>query len=112
MLAQMSMKTKFRFLLAGAALIVLAGVANAGQTVVLSDTQMDRVTAGTSAAATAVPGAVAMGDLFTFTQTASATNAVPDLSAFGGTSAKAAAGSSLFPALAASSGMSTATIVP
>lgn len=90
------MKLKFLAAVTGAALLALASTANAGQP--LSDTQLDRVTAG--AAATANSAAVALGDFDATTLTQTATNAVtniPSIKQFG-----IAVGQSLSVATAAS----------
>jgi hypothetical protein len=55
-----SMKTKFCALLVGASLFALAGAANAGQP--LTDSQMDRVTAGVTWLASAAAPAAAFGN--------------------------------------------------
>jgi hypothetical protein len=70
------MKIKFCSLFAGAALLALAGAANA-QPRALSEHQMDGLTAG--AASTANAGGFAIGDFLTFTTTQTATNAVTSI---------------------------------
>lgn len=116
------MKIKFCALLAGASMIALASAANAAQPLALSDTQMDRVTAGAAAAATGQ--ALAIGDFLTFTQTVTASDAVTSLtitnsdgtltringSALGQATSLAAAASALFQAAAATSSQSAATL--
>ena len=90
------MKMKFCFALAGATLFVLASTANAGQPLVLSDHQMDGVTAG--AAALSVANAQAIGELeaLTVVQSATRTNtATPFQSALATTMAQAVAASVL-----------------
>jgi len=67
------MKPKFCSLLAGASLFVLASAANAAQPVALSDSQMDRVTAGASALAAAT--AFGLADFAMTGQTETATEA-------------------------------------
>jgi hypothetical protein len=109
------MKTKLSSLLAGVSLLALAGVANAGQPLALSDHQMDGVTAG--AAATANAGGLALGDFLTFTTTQTSTDAVTSIasikqvgSSFGGAFSAAAAASALFQAAAVSHADSSATL--
>lgn len=116
------MKTKLCALLAGASLIALASAANAGQPLVLSNGQMDGVTAGASAAANAA--ALALGDFDAFTQTVTATNAVTTLRitnangtttfipgiAIGQSYSAAAAASALFQAAVAVSANSAAQL--
>ena len=109
------MTMKFCSLLAGAALLALAGTAQAGQPLALSDNQLDTVTAG--AAATANAGALALGDFLTFTTTQTATDAVTSIgsihqvgAAFGGSFAAAAAASALFQAAVATHADSSATL--
>jgi hypothetical protein len=110
----MVMKTKLCSLLAGVSLLALASAANAGQALVLSDHQLDGVTAG--AAATANAGALALGDFLTFTTTQTSTDAVTSIkgiqvgSAFGGAFSAAAAASALFQAAVASHADSSATL--
>jgi len=108
------MKMKFYSLLVGASLLALAGTAQAGQPVALSDNQMDGVTAG--AAATANAAALALGDFLTFTATQTATNAVTSIGglqvgiAFGGSLSEAAASSALFQAAVATHADSAASL--
>jgi hypothetical protein len=106
------MKTKFLSLVAGASLIALAGVANAGQPLVLSNGQMDVVTAG--AAATANAGAFALGDFDAVTLTQTATNAVSGNGLFniaiGQSYSLATAASVLFQAAVAAHSDSAATL--
>jgi len=107
------MKTKFCSLLAGVALLALAGAANA-QPLTLSEAQMDGVTAG--AAATANAAALALGDFLTFTTTQTSTDAVTSIkgiqigAAFGGSFSAAAAASALFQAAVATHADSSATL--
>ena len=97
------MKTKFLSLLAGASLFALASAANAGQPMMLSDGQMNRVTAG--AASMADAAALALGDFDAITLTQTATNAVTGLGlsniAVGQSLAMATAASALFEAAVA-----------
>lgn len=117
------MKLNLCSLLAGASLIALASAASAGQPLALSDTQLDRLTAGAAAAATGQ--ALAIGDFLTLTQTVTATDAVTTLkitsadgltvtqingSALGQSLATAAAASALFQAAGAVSSQSFATL--
>jgi hypothetical protein len=116
------MNMMFRSLLAGAALLALAGAADAGHPVVLADEQLDGLTAG--AAGVANGQAVAVGDFLTVTQTVTATDAVtaqtitnPDGtttqiggSALGQSFTLAAGASALFQASAATSSQSAATL--
>lgn len=101
------MKMKFCSLLAGASLLALAGTANAAQP--LTDTQMDRVTAG--AAALGVTYATAWGDLdaFTATDANAYTNAFAHI-ANANTYAAGSAVSAAFIAYAATSGSSRAAL--
>jgi uncharacterized protein with von Willebrand factor type A (vWA) domain len=110
------MKIKFCSLFAGAALLALAGAANA-QPRALSEHQMDGLTAG--AASTANAGGFAIGDFLTFTTTQTATNAVTSIAnqtpaqigiAFGGSFSAAAAASALFQAAVATHADSSATL--
>ena len=72
------MNGKICALLAGATLVALAGSADAGQPVALSDAQMDQVTGGFEAIALApITGNVAIGNVNASTQTATATDATP-----------------------------------
>ena len=75
------MKRKLWSLLAGAALIALAGAASAGQPVSLTDTQMDRVTAGDFAFATA--NSIPIGNVSTFSHSIAASGVVAGISALG-----------------------------
>jgi hypothetical protein len=109
------MKTKFLSLLAGASLVALAGVANAGQPMTLSNGQMDGVTAG--AAATANAAALALGDFDAETFTQTATNSVTTIGsigqwgvAVGQSLSTAAAASALFQAAVATHADSAATL--
>jgi len=69
-----TMTKKLSTLVAGAALLALAGTAHAGQPLQLSDNQMDGVTAGANALANAA--AAAFGELFSDTNTQTSTNTV------------------------------------
>ena len=90
------MKMKFCFALAGATLFVLASTANAGQPLVLSDHQMDGVTAGAAALSQAAAQAIGELDAITAVQTTTHTNtATPFHSAAAQTMAQAAAASVL-----------------
>jgi hypothetical protein len=106
------MKLKLTSLLAGAALIALASTANAAQ--VLSDTQMDGVTAG--AASTANAAALGLGDFDATTLTQTATNAVTSIAgiqfgvAVGQSLAVATAASALFQAAVAAHSDSAAVL--
>jgi len=109
------MRTKFCTLLASAALLALAGAANAAEPRVLTDNQMDSVTAG--AAATANAAALALGDFLTFTTTQTSTDAVTTIGSihqfgapFGGSFSAAAAASALFQAAVATHADSSATL--
>jgi hypothetical protein len=86
------MTNKLLSLVAGAALLALAGTAQAGQAVPLSDKQMDGVTAGATALANAA--GVAFGEIDSVTVTQTSTNTVT-------TGAKIAVGQSFAQALAA-----------
>ncbi len=66
------MTNKLFSLVAGAALLALAGTAHAGQPVQLSQDQMDRVTAGGAALADAA--ALALGEIATDTNTQTSSN--------------------------------------
>ena len=68
------MTNKFFSLVAGAALLALAGTAYAEQPMQLSDKQMDGVTAGANATANAA--ALALGEVFADTVTLTSTNTV------------------------------------
>jgi len=116
------MKMKFVSLLAGASLFALASVANAGQPMVLSNGQMDVVTA--CAAGIANAAALALGDFDAVTYTQTATNAVTSLKitnpdgsltvipgfAIGQALSTAAAASALFQAAVATHADSAATL--
>jgi hypothetical protein len=108
------MKLNLTSLLAGASLLALAGAANAAQPSVLSDTQMDVVTAG--AAANANAAALALGDFDATTLTQTATNAVTSIKgiqigvAIGQSLATATAASALFQAAVAVHADSAATL--
>ena len=105
------MKMKFCFALAGAMLFVLASTANAGQPLVLSDHQMDGVTAGAAALSMATAQAIGELDAITVVQTTTRTNtAAPVHSAFAQTMAQAAAASVLTISLSKASVTSTATL--
>jgi hypothetical protein len=96
------MTKKFFSLVAGAALLALAGTAYAGQPLSLSDKQMDGVTAGATALANAA--ALALGEVLadTTTQTSTNTVTVTPRIAVGQSFAQAlAAGGFLFQAAAA-----------
>jgi len=88
------MTNKLLSLVAGAALLALAGTAQAGQAVSLSDKQMDRVTAGATALANAA--AVTLGEIDAVTVTQTSTNTVTT-----GGLARIAVGQSFAQALAA-----------
>ena len=102
------MKTKLFSLLAGVALIALAGAANAdqlnsGNSLVLTNGQMDGVTAGASSLANALAGAQGDFDASTSTQTNTVSQtSIPSLGqygfALGQSLATAAAASALFQA--------------
>lgn len=68
------MTNKLFSLVAGAALLALAGTAHAGQPLQLSDNQMDGVTAGGAALADAA--ALALGEITADTATQTSTNVV------------------------------------
>jgi len=87
------MTKKLSSLVAGAALLALAGTAYAGQPVPLSDNQMDGVTAGATALANAA--ALALGEVLANTNTQTSTDAV------GPTTGRVAVAQSLAQALAA-----------
>lgn len=65
---------KFLSLLAGGALLALAGTAYAGQPIQLSSAQMDNVTAGAVGLANA--GGLALGDILADTVSQTSTNVV------------------------------------
>jgi hypothetical protein len=104
------MTNKLSSLVAGAALLALAGTAYAGQPLPLSDKQMDGVTAGSAIANAA---AVAFGEIDAVTVSHTSTNAVtvtPRI-AVGQSFAQAlAAGGILFQAAAAVHADSFATL--
>ncbi|MGC2201349.1 MAG: hypothetical protein WA633_14555 [Stellaceae bacterium] len=106
------MKLKLTSLLAGVSMIALAGAANAAQ--MLSDTQLDVVTAG--AAANANAAALALGDFDATTFTQTATNAVTSIKglqigiAVGQSLSTATAASALFQAAVATHADSAATL--
>lgn len=108
------MKTTLCSLLAGVSLIALASAAQAGQPMVLSNGQMDGVTAGAAAAANAA--ALALGDFDAVTLTQTATNSVTSIKgiqvgvAIGQSLATAAAASALFQAAVAVHADSAATL--
>lgn len=109
------MKLNLTSLLAGVSLIALAGAANAAQPVVLSDTQMDVVTAG--AAATANAAGLSIGDFDATSLSQTATNAVTtilSIKQFGISVGQAlqvnTAASALFQAAVASHADSAATL--
>lgn len=109
------MKLELISLVAGASLIALAGAANAAQPTLLSDTQMDRVTAG--AASTANAAALALGDFDATTLTQTSTNAVTTIAsigqfgvALGQSISVATAASALFQAAVATHADSAATL--
>lgn len=90
------MKMKFCSALAGATLFALASAANAGQPLVLSDNQMNGVTAGAAALADVSARAIGELDAITVAQTTTNTNtAAPLHSALAKTLAQAAAASAL-----------------
>jgi len=93
---------KILSLLAGGALLAFAGTAYAGQPLQLSETQLDRVTAGGVGIANAA--ALALGDAFADTATQTSTNVqtVTPKIAIGQAFSQALAGSLLFQAAAAS----------
>ena len=111
------MTRKLCSMLAGASLLAFAGGAHAASPTVLSNSQMDGVTAGASAVANA--GALALGDFDAFTQTITATNAVasnrvgttfiPGV-AIGQSFSAAAAASALFQAAVAVTSSSSASL--
>lgn len=106
------MKLKLTSLLAGAAFMALAGAANAAQP--LTETQMDRVTAG--AAANANAAALALGDFDATTLTQVTSNAVTSIAgiqigiAVGQSLSVATAASALFQAAVATHSSSAATL--
>jgi hypothetical protein len=70
------MTKKLFSLVAGGALLALAGTAHAGQPVPLSDKQMDGVTAGAPSTALADAAALALGEVTSVTNTQTSTNVV------------------------------------
>lgn len=105
------MKMKFCFALAGATLFVLASTANAGQPLVLSDHQMDGVTAGAAALSDAAAQAIGELDAITVVQaTTRANTATPFHSALAQTIAQAAAASALTISSSKASVASAATL--
>ncbi|HEY2533932.1 MAG TPA: hypothetical protein VGJ20_39430 [Xanthobacteraceae bacterium] len=106
------MNLKLASVLAGTALMALASGANAAQP--LSDTQLDRVTAG--AAATANAAALALGDFDATTLTQTTSNAVTSISGIqigisvGQSLSVATAASALFQAAVATHADSAATL--
>ncbi|HEY2531203.1 MAG TPA: hypothetical protein VGJ20_25260 [Xanthobacteraceae bacterium] len=107
------MNLKLASVLAGTALMALASGANAAQP--LSDTQLDRVTAG--AAATANAASLALGDFDATTLTQTTSNAVTSISsinqigiAVGQSLSVATAASALFQAAVATHADSAATL--
>jgi hypothetical protein len=99
------MKTKLISAVAGAALLAVAGVANAEEPVRLSDAAMDSVSAGAFAVDTQI--AAALGGALAVTASVSNTTVVPGWAlAFG--SATGLAGSTVGPAASASSSTSAA----
>jgi hypothetical protein len=104
------MKTTFTSLVAGAAMLALAGVANAGEPVALSDSQMDTVSAGALALANAA--ALAIGNLGA--DTASATQTLADAANFVaiGQAASASAASSILVWATGSSAAQSAAALP
>jgi len=105
------MTNKLSSLVAGAALLALAGTAYAGQPLPLSDKQMDGVTAGASALANAAATALGEIEAVTVTQTSTNTVTVTPRIAVGQSFAQAlAAGGILFQAAAAVHADSFATL--
>ena len=90
------MKTKLLSLLAGASLVALAGAANAGQPIALSNDQMDGVTAGASAIA--VAAALTLGTFDSETTAQTTTNVVGHTFAVAESAATALAASTDFKA--------------
>lgn len=86
------MTNKLFPVVAGAVLLALAGTANAGQPLQLTNGQMDKVTAGGTALADAA--AVSLGELFadTVTQTSTNVSTVSPRIAIGQSFAQALAG--------------------
>jgi hypothetical protein len=105
------MKMKFCFALAGATLFVLASTANAGQPLVLSDHQMDGVTAGAAALSDAAAQAIGELDAITVVQTTTRANTATAFhSALAQTMAQAAAASVLTISSSKASVASVATL--
>jgi len=105
------MTKKLSSLIAGAALLALAGTAYAGQPLPLSDKQMDGVTAGATAIANVA--ALALGEVFADTVTQSSTNTVtvtPRVAVAQGFAQALAGGGFLFQAAAAVHSDSFATL--
>jgi hypothetical protein len=71
---ELKMTNQLSSLIAGAALLALAGTAYAGQPLLLSDKQMDGVTAGATALANAA--SLALGEIEAVTVTQTSTNTV------------------------------------
>jgi hypothetical protein len=94
------MKNKFRLLL-GASMFAFAGAATAGQPVVLSDAQMDRVVAGAVGSATGLADAFGNLEAQTLSFTLSSADAVHGTALAIGLST-ASASSLLLPAIATS----------
>jgi len=105
------MTNKLSSLVAGAALLALAGTAYAGQPLPLSDKQMDGVTAGASALANAAATALGEIEAVTVTQTSTNTVTVSPRIAVGQSFAQALAGGGfLFQSAAAVHADSFATL--
>jgi len=105
------MSKKLSSLIAGAALLGLAGTAYAGQPVPLSDNQMDGVTAGAPNNAFANAAALALGEVLSNTNTQTSTNVVtvgPRIAVAQSLATALAAGGFLFQAAAAVHADSTA----
>jgi hypothetical protein len=105
------MTNKLSSLVAGAALLALAGTAYAGQPLPLSDKQMDGVTAG--AASIADAAALALGEIESVTVTHTSTNSVtvtPRIAVAQSFAQALAAGGILFQAAAAVHADSFATL--
>ena len=94
-------------LLAGAATVMLASAAGAGQPMVLSDAQMDRVAAGAVGSAASLADALGNLDAQTVTLALSSTDSVHGTSLATGLSV-ASASSLLSPAIASSRSAVTA----
>jgi hypothetical protein len=95
------MKYKLLSLVAGGALLAIAGTAHAGQPMQLSAAQMDQVTAGGTGIANAA--AVALGDVLadTATQTSTNVSTVSPRIAIGQATSQSLAASMFFQAAAA-----------